>query len=178
MLLLFKSHILSGSYNNFFKSFNRKSKQELMFECSREQSKPRQLLRPKRVVNSNLNNGNVQQQQQSNNGISSPSLNSKRNTQMVNGGKPNSFNVKDEVNVDNLDFTKKILHTSWHPKDNIIAIAATNSLYIFYNKENTLNSNQTSTFTPVTQTNSFNNNNTTNTFGNKNFKEQSKICFY
>ena len=136
-----------------------------MFECSREQSKPRQLLRPKRVVNSNLNNGNTNQQQ-SNGGVSSPSLNSKRNTQMVNGGKQNTFNLKDEVNVDNLDFTKKILHTSWHPKDNIIAIAATNSLYIFYNKENTLNSNQTGSFTPAAQsTNCYN---IANSFG-KNF---------
>ena len=123
-------HILSGSYNNFFKSFNRNSKQELMFECSREQSRPRQQLRPKRVVNSSLNNINGQQ-----NGSASPSLNSKRNTTTnLNGGtqKP----IKDDVNVDNLDFTKKILHTSWHPKDNISAIAATNNLYIFYNKEN------------------------------------------
>ena len=163
MIFLLFSHILSGSYNNFFKSFNRKSKQELMFECSREQSKPRQLLRPKRVVNSNLNNGNANQQQ-SNGGVSSPSLNSKRNTQMVNGGKQNTFNLKDEVNVDNLDFTKKILHTSWHPKDNIIAIAATNSLYIFYNKENTSNANQTGSFTSAAQsTNCYN---IANSFGN------------
>jgi hypothetical protein len=101
-----------------------------MFECSREQTKPRQQLRPKRVTNSNLSNGQA-------NGNSSPLLNSKRNNLL--NGKSNAF--KDEVNVDNLDFTKKILHTSWHPKDNIIAIAATNNLYLFYNKEN---SNQTS----------------------------------
>lgn len=142
-------HILTGSYNNFFKSFNRKSKNELMYECSREQSKPRQLLRPKKVVSStlmnNTNNGTTAQQ----NGSSSPSLN-KRNATMLNGNKP-YVNIKDEVNVDNLDFTKKILHTSWHPKDNIVAIAATNSLYVFYNKENTPNSNQT-TFTPAAQT--------------------------
>lgn len=125
-LIFFNSHILTGSYNNFFKSFNRNSKQELMFECSREQTKPRQQLRPKRVTSSNLSNGQA-------NGNSSPLLNSKRNNIM--NGKTNCY--KDEVSVDNLDFTKKILHTSWHPKDNIIAIAATNNLYLFYNKENT-----------------------------------------
>lgn len=139
-------HILTGSYNNFFKSFNRKSKNELMYECSREQSKPRQLLRPKKVVSStlmnNTNNGSTQ------NGSASPSLNKRT---MLNGQNKPYVNIKDEVNVDNLDFTKKILHTSWHPKDNIVAIAATNSLYVFYNKENTLNSNQT-TFTPDAQT--------------------------
>ena len=42
---------------------------------------------------------------------------------------------KDEVLVDSFDFTKKILHTSWHPKDNIVAVAATNNLYIFQGKE-------------------------------------------
>ncbi len=139
-----------------------------MYECSREQSKPRQLLRPKKVVSSTLMNNTSQSQ----NGSQSPSLNAKRNATMMNGQKP-YVNIKDEVNVDNLDFTKKILHTSWHPKDNIVAIAATNSLYVFYNKENnTLNSGQT-TFTPnAAQTNCFN---SSNSFGNYSF---SKFYFY
>ncbi|EPZ36718.1 Protein phosphatase 2A, regulatory subunit PR55 domain-containing protein [Rozella allomycis CSF55] len=38
---------------------------------------------------------------------------------------------KDDINVDAIDFNKKILHTSWHPKENSIAIAATNNLFIF-----------------------------------------------
>lgn len=46
---------------------------------------------------------------------------------------------KDEINVDSLDFSSKILHTAWHPKENIIAVAATNNLYLFresyYNDE-------------------------------------------
>jgi hypothetical protein len=110
-----------------------------MFECSREQSKPRQLLKQKRVINAQLANGSATSAssagQSTNNGQSSPSLNSKRN-QLLNGGKSSQASTyKDEINVDNLDFTKKILHTSWHPKDNIIAIAATNNLYLFYNKE-------------------------------------------
>lgn len=33
--------------------------------------------------------------------------------------------------LDSIDFNKKILHASWHPKDNIIAVAATNNLFIF-----------------------------------------------
>ncbi|MBN3301968.1 2ABG phosphatase, partial [Amia calva] len=43
---------------------------------------------------------------------------------------------KDDISVDSLDFTKKILHTAWHPAQNIIAIAATNNLYIFQDKVN------------------------------------------
>ena len=41
---------------------------------------------------------------------------------------------KDEVGVDSLDFSRKILHTTWHPHDNIIAVATTNNLYIFQDK--------------------------------------------
>ena len=33
--------------------------------------------------------------------------------------------------ADNMDFNKKILHSSWHPQENTIAIAATNNLFIF-----------------------------------------------
>ncbi|XP_036424738.1 serine/threonine-protein phosphatase 2A 55 kDa regulatory subunit B beta isoform [Colossoma macropomum] len=39
-----------------------------------------------------------------------------------------------DVSVDSLDFRKKILHTAWHPTDNIIAIAASNNLYIFQDR--------------------------------------------
>ncbi|XP_030638416.1 serine/threonine-protein phosphatase 2A 55 kDa regulatory subunit B gamma isoform [Chanos chanos] len=41
---------------------------------------------------------------------------------------------RDEVSVDSLDFSKKILHTAWHPSQNIIAIAASNNLYIFQDR--------------------------------------------
>ncbi|KAI8831941.1 hypothetical protein CcCBS67573_g04669 [Chytriomyces confervae] len=35
------------------------------------------------------------------------------------------------LDVDGLDFSKKILHASWHPRENIIALAATNNLFLF-----------------------------------------------
>lgn len=38
---------------------------------------------------------------------------------------------KDDINVESIDFTKKILHASWHPNENSIAVAATNNLFIF-----------------------------------------------
>jgi serine/threonine-protein phosphatase 2A regulatory subunit B len=38
---------------------------------------------------------------------------------------------KDEVSADQLDFNRKILHAAWHPEHNIIAVAATNNLYLF-----------------------------------------------
>jgi len=44
---------------------------------------------------------------------------------------------KDEYsNLDALDFHKKILHASWHPKENTIALAATNNLFLFNQSTN------------------------------------------
>jgi serine/threonine-protein phosphatase 2A regulatory subunit B len=41
---------------------------------------------------------------------------------------------KDEIYVDSLDFNKKILHTAWHPTENVIAVAATNNLFLLQDK--------------------------------------------
>ncbi|KAJ1987951.1 protein phosphatase 2A regulatory subunit cdc55 [Dimargaris cristalligena] len=40
-------------------------------------------------------------------------------------------NRKEDLNPDTLDFNRKILHASWHPTENTIAVAATNNLFIF-----------------------------------------------
>lgn len=45
--------------------------------------------------------------------------------------KPPKKKSKEEINPDTIDFTKKIMHVSWHPSENLIAIAAANNLYIF-----------------------------------------------
>ena len=42
---------------------------------------------------------------------------------------------RDDVSVDTLDYTRKILHPVWHPRDNILAIAATNNLYLFHEQQ-------------------------------------------
>uniref|UniRef100_A0A674JU90 Serine/threonine-protein phosphatase 2A 55 kDa regulatory subunit B n=1 Tax=Terrapene triunguis TaxID=2587831 RepID=A0A674JU90_9SAUR len=91
--------IMTGSYNNFFRMFDRNTKRDVTLEASRENSKPRAILKPRKVCV---------------------------------GGKRR----KDEISVDSLDFSKKILHTAWHPSENIIAVAATNNLYIFQDKVN------------------------------------------
>ena len=41
---------------------------------------------------------------------------------------------KDEISVDSLDFSKKILHTAWYLSENIVAVVATNNLYILQDK--------------------------------------------
>lgn len=89
--------IMTGSYNNFFRIFDRNSKKDVTLEASRDIIKPKTLLKPRKVCS---------------------------------GGK----RKKDEISVDCLDFNKKILHTAWHPLENIIAVAATNNLFIFQDK--------------------------------------------
>ena len=98
-LSLSLSAIMTGSYNNFFRMFDRNTRRDITLEASRESSKPRATLKSRKVST---------------------------------GGK----RKKDEISVDSLDFNKKILHTAWHPKDNVIAVAATNNLYIFQDKIN------------------------------------------
>lgn len=95
----FHSVVMTGSYNNFFRMFDRNTKRDITLEASRENNKPRTVLKPRKVCAS---------------------------------GK----RKKDEISVDSLDFNKKILHTAWHPKENIIAVATTNNLYIFQDKVN------------------------------------------
>ena len=90
---------MTGSYNNFFRMLDRTQHRDVTLEASRECSKPRQVLKPRRVCA---------------------------------GGK----RKKDEISVDSLDFNKKILHTAWHPQENVIAVATTNNLYIFQEKVN------------------------------------------
>ncbi|BFZ53632.1 protein phosphatase 2A regulatory subunit cdc55 [Savitreella phatthalungensis] len=36
-----------------------------------------------------------------------------------------------QLDADKMDFSKKILHSSWHPREDSIAIAATNNLFVF-----------------------------------------------
>ena len=38
---------------------------------------------------------------------------------------------EDYANLDTIDFQRKILHASWHPRENTIALAATNNLFLF-----------------------------------------------
>ncbi|XP_026323181.1 serine/threonine-protein phosphatase 2A 55 kDa regulatory subunit B delta isoform [Hyposmocoma kahamanoa] len=94
--------LMTGSYNGFFRLFERGTggarRGELTLEASRDAAaRPRQPLRARRVATT-----------------------AKRK--------------KDEISVDCLDFNKKILHTAWHPHESIIAVAATNNLFIFQDK--------------------------------------------
>ena len=42
-------HIMTGSYNNFFRMFDRDSKRDVTLEACRDNMKPKQVLKPKKV---------------------------------------------------------------------------------------------------------------------------------
>jgi len=90
---------MTGTYNNFFRLFDREGKTDVTLEATREGMKPRQVLKPRKICSA--------------------------------GGK----RKKDEITVDSLDFNKKILHAAWHPTDDIVAVVATNNLYLFNGKD-------------------------------------------
>lgn len=102
-------HIITGSYNNFFRTFKRNTQIESTYEASLELCKP---FRPTAVIGTR---GNLASKKGAN-----PA------TTTIPGKKR-----KEEISADFLDFNKKILHCAWHPSADIIALAATNNLFIF-----------------------------------------------
>jgi len=47
-----------------------------------------------------------------------------------------------ELNADNIDYTKKVLHVSWHPENDIVAVATNNNLYLYAAEEDRSDSEQ------------------------------------
>ncbi|KAF1603844.1 UNVERIFIED_CONTAM: Serine/threonine-protein phosphatase 2A 55 kDa regulatory subunit B delta isoform, partial [Eudyptes robustus] len=83
---------LSGSYNNYFRTFDRGTGQDTVAEAN---------YRLYRQENGSLQRGQL-------------------------CGQPRT-----EVDLESLDFDAKIMHSAWHPKENIVALAAGNLLYVF-----------------------------------------------
>jgi serine/threonine-protein phosphatase 2A regulatory subunit B len=96
---------MTGTYNNFFRIFDRESKTDVALEATRDNMKPRQVLKPRRICGSSGAGGAAAKRK------------------------------KDEISVDSLDFNKKILHAAYHPSESVIAVVATNNLYIFNGKD-------------------------------------------
>ncbi|CAD6184138.1 unnamed protein product [Caenorhabditis auriculariae] len=102
-------HILTGSYHNLFRTYSRHARGNVA-EAKTWEARPQEPHAPLRTRK--VGSGGKR----------------KRNTvpgnAIDNGG-------EEEIPAEALDFNRKILHTAWHPSDNIIALAATNNLYVF-----------------------------------------------
>ncbi|CAL8084338.1 unnamed protein product [Calicophoron daubneyi] len=89
--------IMTGSYNNHFRVFDRVTHEDVLLEASREvmESSPIGKLRPRQVV----------------------------------CGDSTKW-PEDKISVECMDFTRKLLHLSWHPHENSVALAGTSTLYL------------------------------------------------
>ncbi|KAI6174139.1 Serine/threonine-protein phosphatase 2A 55 kDa regulatory subunit B [Aphelenchoides besseyi] len=86
-------HILTGSYNNFFRTFRRSNSWDTTYEAI----EPFYARRAGPAGDATVNERR----------------------------RPN------EINVDRMDFDRKILHSSWNPNSNVISLSSGSYLYIF-----------------------------------------------
>jgi serine/threonine-protein phosphatase 2A regulatory subunit B len=56
---------------------------------------------------------------------------SRYNTLRMKLGRGPSKKSDIELNADDIDFNKKVLHVAWHPQEDIVAVAANNNLYLY-----------------------------------------------
>ncbi|GAA5904457.1 protein phosphatase 2A regulatory subunit CDC55 [Sporobolomyces salmoneus] len=106
------NNVLSGSYNNYFHIYDQKAEQDIVLQADKSAFKAKKI---------GANKGGK--------GATGTGA-----TGGANGGKKGAAggaNGKPIIDTENIDFNKKILHASWHPRENTIAIAATNNLFLY-----------------------------------------------
>ncbi|GAB4823303.1 hypothetical protein N2152v2_010349 [Parachlorella kessleri] len=96
-------HLCTGTYSNFFRVAGRDGSSELL-EASRDPTRKR-LQSARMPARFALNRGGAR-------------------------SRSSSFTAGEDAIAS--DYTQKMLHLSWHPEANVIATAASNSLYLFY----------------------------------------------
>jgi len=94
-------YLLTGSYSNIFHVYDRKLKTDTNIEVSQA------LLLPRKKEKNNV--------------FKMRTAGKKRREKKL---------VPEEI-PDNPDFAKKILHLAWHPQENLIAIGARSTIYLF-----------------------------------------------
>ncbi|CAH8541105.1 unnamed protein product [Heterobilharzia americana] len=95
-------YVVTGSYNNYFRVFERNTSRDLLMEASREAMENSLCgkLKPCQVV-----------------------------CDGTSGATSTSWS-EGKINVECMDLTRKLLHLSWHPRENTLALAGTSSLYL------------------------------------------------
>jgi hypothetical protein len=94
-----RSHVLTGSYHNYFRIYDTETLNDVVLQADKSAFKAKKTGGP------------------------------------LPGGKPGVKNgtrpggLRDAMQLETLDFNKKILHASWHPRENTIAV---NSLLLLY----------------------------------------------
>jgi serine/threonine-protein phosphatase 2A regulatory subunit B len=103
------SAVMTGSYNNCFKIYDLARNNETTLELSKLRPKPPVVrsIPPLAGGGGPADGGDIV---------------------MGGAGGPTS---PPDVDVEEIDYTKKVLHFSWHPSENIAAVAGLNNLYIY-----------------------------------------------
>ncbi|GAA5849565.1 hypothetical protein JCM8547_000499 [Rhodosporidiobolus lusitaniae] len=102
-------HVLSGSYNNYFHIYDKNAEQDIVLQADKSAFKAKKMGAGKAKGAAGK------------------------------GANGNGAAKKPIIDVDNVDYNKKIMHASWHPREDTIAIAATNNLFLY--SKPTANSN-------------------------------------
>jgi len=94
-------HVLTGSYHNYFRIYDTDTLNDVVLQADKSAFKAKKIGGPLPGAKAGLKNG------------------------------PRVGGLRDAMQLETLDFNKKILHASWHPRENTIAIAATNNLFLY-----------------------------------------------
>jgi len=111
------SNVMTGSYNNNFMIYpsDPDVETEVVLQADKSAFKAKKVGVPT-PINATSPNGNKKGSSRA----GSPAATTGQGSRM-----------RKETDADQIDFNKKILHMSWHPFEDSIAIAATNNLFVF-----------------------------------------------
>ena len=105
---------MTGSYNNSFKIYDVAKQSETTIELSKSKPKPG-TTRPIHGATAGGGGG----------------FGGMNGDVMMGGVSGSDFHSAPPVDVDDIDFSKKVLHYSWHPKEDIVAVCGCNNLFLF-----------------------------------------------
>ncbi|PLW35654.1 hypothetical protein PCASD_10197 [Puccinia coronata f. sp. avenae] len=96
------NHILSGSYNNYFHIYDKEVTTDIVLQADKSAFKAKK--------------------------IGAAAGHQGKGGPMGPPGGPAGGPIKSTQETENIDFSKRIMHASWHPREDTIAIAATNNV--------------------------------------------------
>ncbi|KAG8530836.1 uncharacterized protein KY384_004193 [Bacidia gigantensis] len=114
-------NVMTGSYNNNFMIYpsDAEKETEVVLQADKSAFKQKKIGVPTPINSASASNG----------GPSGKKGGSRAGSPAAGAGQ--GARMKKETDADQIDFNKKILHMSWHPFEDSIAIAATNNLFVF-----------------------------------------------
>ena len=88
-------HVLTGSYHNYFRIYDTDTLNDVVLQADKSAFKAKKIGGPLPGAKAGIKNG------------------------------PRVGGLRDAMQLETLDFNKKILHASWHPRENTIAVGKT-----------------------------------------------------